>query len=359
MHKQTIFITGQPRSGTSLLCEIVGHYPQICAVQQPLPLVLYHLADLYHKQQNKQNYYPITPLFLEDFDEQNWLYFLQNQQLDQPTIADLAKQSQNYSGVYSPNYLSSLKVGKQSTLKELITTKERIAIKEVFAEDWIPYFLELQLPTLLIIRDPRDVIASLLQGEQMGDLRGFYYHLLMWRKSVAFALNYQSHHHFKFIQLKHLLNELPHQLTELAQFLGTDDFPAALYNNELLSQWAGNSNVTANNTNKISRESNRADFLTIEQIQFIETVCYAEMKTLGYKLSTTVKELVQNIESINDPVPFDKKDFPSRWLWNKTSQKNEITRLSLLLNKDHQEKQILSQHFIFLSSFKQLQQSVR
>ena len=359
MAKHCFFITGQPRSGTSLLSEIIGHYPETITIQQPLPLLLYHLKTVYNKQQNTSNYYPITPLFSERFDEVSWLQFLAEYQIDVESLAQIAKEGQTYSGVYEPGFLTSLELTQRSSFREVLAEFPSSAIKEVFAEEWIPYFIKENMPTLLIIRDSRDMMASLLKGEQMGDLRGFYFHLLLWRKSVAFALEYQNSPFFKYIQLEHLLVDLPASLYDLGVFLGDDKFPELLRQGVLdKSKWKGNSNVFINGSSKILKTSSRKEYLTEGQCLFVETICYAEMKTLGYKMEVIGEQIPDNIVLINDPIPFYKEGFPSEWLWNENSRKQEMKRFQLLQSEKVKKVDILN-NFIFLSSYKQLKIDVR
>lgn len=346
-----IFITGQPRSGTSLLCEIVGHYPKTASVSQPLPLFFHHLKSVYNQQQNHISYYPITPLFLEEKQNtKQWIKFLDSYKFLNNSLKELSVKNQAYSGTYSSTIYN-----KDSNKKDFSSLLSQFAaIKEVFSEDFIPYFLSHESKTILIIRDPRDMIASLLQGRQMGGLRGFYYHLLLWRKSVAFALHYNDDSNFLAITLENLLNKLPKHLIEIENFLGSSLFPKNLFNGELsTSKWKSNSNCKQIIDKKIDNNSDRRKLLSKNQIEFIETICFVEMKALGYKTKMKVDNLRKSIYSVTDPILFNKKNFPPVWLWNKNARNQELQRLNLLTSKKVNDDEIES-YFIFITSYKKL-----
>ena len=355
MKEIPFFITGQPRSGTSLICEIIGQYPKKKSISQSLPLLLYFLSNTFSQQQKQSNYYPITPLFLENESDQDaWFSFLANLHISKTKFKEIALKSQSYSGVYSPSFLGSHFSDFEGSFFDLIRKTSSFAIKEVFAEDFIPYFLKLKAPTLLIIRDPRDMIASLLSGKQMGDLRGFYFHLLMWRKSVAFALNYKSDPNFKFILLEDLLDDLPFHLTKLERFLGDDKFAKELLKGNLISsQWKSNSNCEEIPHQKIIKTSDRKDRLTADQILFIETICFVEMKTLNYNIPWDEDTLEFQLKRIKDPIDFKREGFPSHWVWNEASRNQELKRLHLL-NRTKKNEATIKKYFLFSLTYKKL-----
>jgi hypothetical protein len=355
MKQIPFFITGQPRSGTSLLCEIIAHYPKIKSVPQPFPLLLYFLSSTFNEQQNQSKYYPITPLFLENNTFQDyWLSFLTNYDVPKKKMSEIVLKSQRYSGVYSKSFLKNQFDNFEGSFYDLINKTSSCVIKEVFAEDYIPYFLHLKTPTLLIIRDPRDMIASLQEGNQMGDLRGIYFHLLMWRKSVAFALEYNSSPHFKFILLEDLLNDLPSQLKALESFLGNQHFPTGLLEGKLIfSEWKSNSNSEDIPKQVISRTSDRKDHLTQEQKVFIETICFPEMKALNYAIDWPVNKLEHYLQNIADPISYVKEAFPSNWVWTENTSNQELKRIKLLKTTE-QNQEIIKKYFLFSSSYKHL-----
>ena len=63
-----------------------------------------------------------------------------------------------------------------------------IGSKEIAVEEYIPYFIEVGTKVVLVVRDPRAMIASLALGEGErygGSPRPILFDVRNWRKSVA------------------------------------------------------------------------------------------------------------------------------------------------------------------------------
>lgn len=296
------FVTGQPRSGTTL----TGHLKALDKpfLNQTLTLFFYELFG------NDNRFYPFVP------DNIDYIHVKLLKRFSESQIKEIVSKSFEYSGVYGKEYLNKINVNIQSIF-DILESFKPCVFKEVFAEDLIPYFVEKGIPCTLIIRDPRDVIASLLQGDQMGGLRGVYYHLLFWRKSVAYYHEYQNHELVECIKLEEL------SVPESTEF---------------------------NNSNFMNQEtSSRLSFLETEMKAFIEQICFPEMIALGY-----ISDRPEQIE-IKEPLPNYPKNFPDRWVYDQRTAIMEKKRIEYLLHQNHLEDEVIRTNFIFNNNFKKLQ----
>jgi hypothetical protein len=80
--------------------------------------------------------------------------------------------------------------------------------KETICEEFLPYLLDRGCACVLILRDPRDVLASLNHGrgtDFAGPLKPTLFNVRNWRKSVAFALHLTGHPRFAWMRYEDLV----------------------------------------------------------------------------------------------------------------------------------------------------------
>ena len=95
----------------------------------------------------------------------------------------------------TPALNSEFKNDLFSNYNQLITSEKKnkkvFGSKEVIFEEFLQYLLRQGVKCILVLRDPRDVLASSYFGkgqEFSGSPRPFFWMVRNWRKSVAFAL---------------------------------------------------------------------------------------------------------------------------------------------------------------------------
>jgi hypothetical protein len=80
--------------------------------------------------------------------------------------------------------------------------------KETLWEEMLPFLLERGAAGVIILRDPRDVLASLNHGrgaEYGGRLKPTLFNIRNWRKSAAFALHLERHPRFLWLRYEDLV----------------------------------------------------------------------------------------------------------------------------------------------------------
>lgn len=170
-----LFITGTYRSGTTLLEKILHNHPQCMVASQPFPNLLFEVKRAYNKLRAIPDIpYPVNDgLLKRAFDPNDWIDFLEQTNLERNEILSWIESMKTYSGCLTPsifNYAEHFEGGSfQKTLQQLyaiagsILKKETAVytgIKEIMAEDYVPFLLKNGVKVILIIRDPRDIVTS-------------------------------------------------------------------------------------------------------------------------------------------------------------------------------------------------------
>lgn len=240
-------------------------------------------------------------------------------------------------------------------------TKEVLGTKEILLEEFIPYFIENKVRTILIIRDPRDVITSLNVGtgpKYIGKHRPILFHVRHWRKSVALANTINQHKSFLWVKYEDLVQQTYQCLKKVTDFLGLEQFSKDQFKKGIITRdgknWPGNSSTKAfsgiakNNTGKYKK------FLDENTIQYIEFMCEPEMLKMNYKLNTNTSDY--NPFTFKEPYDIEVDDLNSNMSTDRNEIDLELTRRKLLLT-DGSNKQKISNLFYDEKNFHALRKS--
>jgi hypothetical protein len=150
----------------------------------------------------------------------------------------------------------------------------------------------------MIVRDPRDVLASLDHGrggEYMGRRKPPLFNLRQWRTSVAFALHYRDHERCAMIRYEDLVGSVDTVGAQLTALLAVAPFDPAVLAGELEDRegavwWSNSSHHRMARVSTASVGKHR-DLLDEWTARWIEAVCYPEMLALGYQLTIDEAEI--------------------------------------------------------------------
>jgi len=316
------FITGLTRSGTTLLEKLLHNHTEIAIHSQPLPYLYRYLKSVFFAEIDyPKNYYVLNNLFQERrYTQSDLISFLKKFHLEKDELRDLLTEMKGFSGQLTQiedfdkllaNYKSSTLVEAYLYLVDKLSSESRklAGTKEVNCEEFIGYYMAEGIKCVIILRDPRDVIASMNFGggrEFVGDYRPILFHVRNWRKSVHLSLLYEGHPNFHFVKYEDIVNSSMETLNKISGFLGTSPFSEKIIENELIDQvgsrWVSNSSVQKGvTTGGAIRSSigNYTKYLASDIIKYVEYTCYPEMKFLGYS-SNQLMDLVEfgNLELI-------------------------------------------------------------
>ena len=339
------FITGQIRSGTTLLGKLLGALPGVAGFDQPFPLLYVMLKRNYLKTRNAPPGYIRYPLgdwtFERQYDWQDFLGWLQEFQITRDFAKDVLNEMKDYPGqMYRPD-LSDETLARitPANLKDFVTRaletgtgngNKISAVKEVFCEEFIPYFLKQGTPCGYIVRDPRDVYVSLTQGgykKHAGVARPILWFARNWRASVRFALSQRENPRFHFIRFEDLVRDKEATARAIVKFLGMQSRQETFSQNlekELNQNWQGNSSFDHSVGNgPIGRYKKDLD---TDSLQLIEALCRPEMVSVGYDTSIKAEHRRMIIENVIHQETLQRPEL-EYYLWTKDRRAEEISRL--------------------------------
>lgn len=321
-----LFITGTYRSGTTLVEKLMHNHPECLIASQPFPFLYFKIKERFNVAQRIQNFpYPINDNLADNYYEiEEFLTFLERTKYEANEINTWLSEMEGFKGCQTPeikNFKSKggtfIEISKE--LNEFFTEiyNEKSSVncvgsKEIVAEDYIPYLLQKGAKIILVIRDPRDIVASANYSKKksyVGKNRPALYTLRLWRKSIAYALNYSESPNLYVLKYEDLVTYPEDTLKKVTSFLNISPFPEQFLKNGIRDQnghvWASNSSFENKNIIDSSSIGRHVDILPANTINYIEQVCYPEMVLMNYrsKKSTTIdlnlisnhKEELQNL----------------------------------------------------------------
>jgi hypothetical protein len=300
-----LLVTGCYRSGTTLLEKLLHAHPSVVVASQPCP-ALYHVTkQVFLDELGLQRRYPLDHLFLEDgYTPELLEHHLAHRALTETELAAVLAQLQTFSaGHWTPDVLDAVASFRPGPLlAQIDRLLQRVAelfprpaativgSKEILCEEFLPFLLGAGFKAVIIIRDPRDMIASINFGHRdtgMGMRRPVLYSLRLWRKSVAFALALASRPGFAWLRYEDLVHRPASTLGGVCATLGVSpperDPTATELRDQYGKAWTGNSafaDVDRISTHSIGQFER---LLPADAIRFIETACLPEMRALGYE----------------------------------------------------------------------------
>ncbi|WP_417487153.1 hypothetical protein [Maricaulis sp.] len=344
-----IFVTGAPRSGTGLLADRMAAGPGRRCIPQPVPLVLSGLKQAFLTRRAAPGQPTAYPLSDQQFatytspDE-----FTSYLEKAIPTREDWTRwldSMDGYSGQYTrpATPLSGVEamLGQpplEAFSRYLIANYKTpgavksIVWKETFAEEFVPGLLAAGHHCLIIVRDPRDSIASQFagRGEQfVGGPRPLLFVCRQWRKSALFALAMSGTPGFHTVRFESLARNpvstlcdgLPPEIAPDADEIGAAD--GTPRNSSFSDTSVGSTQTIGRHKTHLSAKTNA----------FIEAICAAEMSALGYETSLTPGERKITIERGFQDAENGRAEL-SHYLWNESRRDEELSRLNAIQRPD-------------------------
>lgn len=313
------FITGFLRSGTTLVEKLVHALPGACIGPQPFPFLYYDTKSAFLRARGAADErYPLGHLFREDrYRLDDFAEFLARHRLTREAITASFAGMRGYSGWKLPAMAAHAEHIREGSFAEVYRElcdglpailgrdASRLAgAKEVFCEEFIPYFLARGISVILVVRDIRDVLTSLKfgNGATYADRGLPVLHIVrQWRKSVAFALQFSGSRGFETVRYEDLVAHARPWLDRLAGQLGCPPAPAGAIE-DLRDQdgreWQGNSSFAP--VRGVSRESvgRFADRLPGSWVAAVEALGGPEMKAMGLVPSAERGDLGKALERL-------------------------------------------------------------
>ncbi len=349
-HSGLVFLTGCYRSGTTLLQKALDAHPSLSVAMQPFPVWYFEAKERFLDKRGLPWRYPLDHLFLEDrYEPQHLGAFLAQLRVSEDELDALFARLAAY-GTYTPGAdgvrdriraASFFDVHRQwnRAVADLAGKGDVPVVgnKEIFCEEYVPFLLEDGARVVVILRDPRDLIASVhyrVRDNQTGDPRPVLFSLRAWRKSVAFALAYASHPSFRWLRYEDLTAEPLSQLGLLTALLQVPPFdPGAFAAGIPLrdgSIWRSNSSFEHVVGISGAGRGRYQKLLPEEVVRYVEAVCWPEMRAVGYPLEGSGAADEQLLLGFHEPGPRVHHKFPADYSRSPDRIARELERLQHL-----------------------------
>ncbi|HSF42647.1 MAG TPA: sulfotransferase [Thermoanaerobaculia bacterium] len=351
MYSFTLFVTGMQRSGTTLLEKLLASHPEISVLSQPFPLLFVEAKRAFLRDfLGESPAYPLGPLFGEErYTPSDLARFLAGWRPGLAQVREVFAALEGFSGQYTrfppaelEAALAELTPGDLmhavSHLYRALSGSPEARVhggKETICEELLPFLLGRGCRGIVILRDPRDVLASLNHGrgrEHGGRLKPTLYNLRNWRKSVAFALHLEPHPLFARVRYEDLVARPAEALAPLAGFLGVPPFEEDLFASGIRDRdgriWEGNSSHGALHGVSAAPVGAWREVLPPGVARFVEAACYPELVRLGYPVSLAWEEVPGVLASFEDPYGLEREDLAEHA--GPAALSRELSRLELL-----------------------------
>lgn len=318
MIDRTIFVTGMQRSGTTLLEKLLGAQKSISMLSQPFPWLFTEAKGVFLDDDER---YPLGHLFLESrYDHESFAMFLRSWRTTPDELERLFTRMETFSGQYTrfdaaQRREAFSKISATDDFAQVMSSLDRwlapkaadwFGSKETLCEEYVPPLLDRGFRCAIILRDPRDVVASLNHGQGKkfgGEVKPILFNIRNWRKSVAVALAMEGHPRFHCCRYEDLVSNPAAELERLAERFGLTGVEMSHdIRDEAGDVWRGNSSYGEHDGVGITSVARYREVLRPTEVaEFIEATCVAELRRLGYPTSITRTEAIEVIERFREP----------------------------------------------------------
>lgn len=327
------FLSGMVRSGTSLLNRLLNSLPDVQCQSQEQTALFLGVKNEFLKQRYTFTYHILNNYFPATFTPDEVTCFLDYEKFYVSYFEAVSK---------NPKEPRSILLGD----------------KEVLCEEFLPHLLKSGCKCILIIRNPKDVIASMHfgKGQQFtGIHRPLLFDLRNWRKSIAYAIHLSRTPGFLMIRYEDLIAYPLKEMERIATFLEIrlpTKFDLSNIYRENGEIWLGNSSYYEY-LSGISPASMGAGVKLFSPniISFVEAVTFPEMKWSGYPTNSENHHNIDIIRAFKDPHLIERQEFIN-FNYQEELQR-EIDRIKTLTGTGKEDHEKL---FIFPEVYKILKE---
>jgi hypothetical protein len=317
---------------------------------QPFPVFYFAAKERFFAQRGLTSRYPLDHLFLEDrYEPEEFRSYLADLWFDEADLDALFDRLTAYGG-YTPGTETLRHAVAAGTFFDVHRRWNRavaeltgaagaavVGNKEIFCEEYVPALLGDGASVVVILRDPRDLIASVhyrVRDNQTGDPRPVLFSLRAWRKSVAFALAHAGHLRFHWLRYEDLTAGLLPALGPIVGMAGLPPFaPDAFAAGIPLrdgSIWRSNSSFDSVVGVSAAGRGRYQKLLPEEVIRYVEAVCRPEMLAVGYPLEGDGQADEGLLRAFEEPSPRVHFRFPADYSRDPARVSRELERLEHL-----------------------------
>lgn len=296
-----VFVTGMLRSGTTLTQVLLTNHPQAWVAYQPFHQLYVDVKQRYLDARGLDLSPPLEDGAPGLPDSQGFVDWLERHRFDEVDAQVLARRAASGKGGSmaaiadrlhaTPGTFATLRQSLHASMAQCLDVQphEVMGSKEILCEEFLVALADAGTHCIIVIRDPRAVIASANHGryrDSVGDRYPLLMLIRLWRKSAGYWLRLRGHPRIRAIRYEDLIASTDAVMAELAQWLGLAPFPADLANASLQDHegrpWHGNSSFGDRNGVDRGSIGQWHDRLDDAEIRFIEACTFEERDQLGY-----------------------------------------------------------------------------
>lgn len=311
------------RSGTTLLEKLLCNHPRLSVLSQPFPFFYVEGKRSFLQSLGHDDPFPLGTGFDEGrYEAADLERFLAGFRPGKAMLRAWFAAMEGYSGVktqHDPAQLTAaIDAAAEAPFFEAAAIlyrrlahrpeAELYGGKEIQCEELIGPMLAVGWKVLAIIRDPRDVIASLNTGRGQdwgGTVKPTLFNIHNWRKSVAHCLRAENAGGFAWIRYEDLVADPIVALGPAFRALGVSPFGPDQLAGGIRDQsgrlWSGNSSHSEFDSVSTGSVGGYQGRLPPPVIRLIEATCYAELRLLGYPVSLQRCDSAAAIREFREP----------------------------------------------------------
>ena len=339
-----LFVTGMLRSGTSLIQVLLTNHPQLFVAYQPYFQFYVDIRKLFLEEHRLKKMLPLGD-GLDSNEKEHSLFkqWLKDRRFDSTETDVLVGRAAMFKGYGIPKITDKIRFNPgtffdiRNQLHILLADHYQkkhvsfIGAKEVLCEEYVPALIDDAVFCLMIVRDPRAVIASACHGgyqKSVGDRYPLLMLIRLWRKSSAYWLAFRNHPRVYTIRYEDLVQNPDETLDEITRWLDIHHFPDGVVREPLRDHagkiWQGNSSFG----DKIGVEPSSNEpwnkLLTLGEIRFIEACTKPELIMLGYSYNDTLQRC--DISDFQEDISGVRETYLSNYNVERENRKLELER---------------------------------
>jgi hypothetical protein len=296
-----LFVTGMLRSGTTLTQVLLTNHPQAWVAYQPFHQLYVDVKQRYLDEAGIALSPPLEDGAPGRPDPARFDAWLRTHAFDADAAARLAARATTGKGgsmaaiagclQAAPGRFADLRASLHASMAQCLGIQSRpvMGAKEILCEEYVPALADAGVDCVLVLRDPRAVIASANHGryrDQVGDRYPLLMLIRLWRKSAEHWLRLRAHPRVHAIRYEDLVESTDATLAAVSGWLGIAPFPAGLaaspLHDHLGQPWHGNSSFGDRSTVAADSMQQWRQVLAADEVSLIEACTCAERRQLGY-----------------------------------------------------------------------------
>lgn len=316
-----LFVTGMVRSGTTLLQTLLTNHPQMLVAYQPFHNLYVDVKQRFLTEHGIDRLLPLGDGMSEPPGELARFHaWLHRREFSPGEVEDLVREAALGKGGGVEDLAGSLTARAGTFFQVRQDLQDQVAAdlhpdsqfdivgsKEVLCEEYVAALADSGTRCMVLLRDPRAVIASANHGSyrrQVGDRYPLLMLIRLWRKSVSHWHHLGKRDDVMCLRYEDLARDPVATLARVGRWLGVDGLEQIGNRGDLHDDrgrpWSGNSSFGSKQGVDTSSIDSWKDRLPSRQAAFIEACTRPELTAVGYQASLTPQQVAEVLEDFEE-----------------------------------------------------------